>query len=111
MPTADSDSIMRKEVETMETSSRPIEYYLEVYEPGSMDTVFISWKSDSPFIAISRGDIVHLPMVEGSESPMYVLKAINVEHILWDTADKIGHKLCVYTERVEGTRELRVEQV
>lgn len=82
---------------------------LEVYQPGSFDDVFQYLESDTPFMAISRGDIVNPGLWDGSQSPMKVLRVVNVEHIIWknETTGGARHKVLVFTEEVEGTRELR----
>lgn len=85
-------------------------YYLEIYSPDSADDVWVSFEADSPFGAIAVGDIINPGMWDGSQSPMRVLKAVAVEHILWDIQE-LKHKVMVFTTEVEGTRELRLEAV
>ncbi len=85
-------------------------YGLEVYGPGGTDTPWVSFDSDTPFPAIARGDIVNPGVWEGSQSPMKVLRVVQVEHVVWEAAGVAKQKLLVFTEEVEGTRELRLGQ-
>lgn len=84
------------------------EYSIEIYEPESGDNCWVAFSSSSPFMGISVGDIVNPVTWEGSQSPMKVLRVINVEHMIWETDTKVKHKVMVYTEEVEGTEELRL---
>lgn len=86
----------------------PVRYSLEIYEPGSAYDPWVNFLSNSPFLAISKGDIINPGTWDNSQSPMKVLKVLNVEHMIWEIEnDHITHKLCVFTEEVEGTEELR----
>jgi hypothetical protein len=82
-------------------------YMLEIYEPGSFDDVWVYFESTSPFGFMSAGDIINPGLWEGSKSPMFVLKVVSLEHILWEAEGQTKHKICVFTREVEGTRELR----
>src|SRR5205823_1703142 len=85
-------------------------YQLEVYVPASTDTVFAHFESSLPFLPIHPGDIVNPGIWEDSQSPMRVLRVLNVEHIIWKSRNgEIKHKLMVYTDEVAGTRELRLQ--
>jgi hypothetical protein len=84
------------------------EYILEVYEPGSADTVWNVFHSASPFMTISAGDILNPGLWEGSNSPMKVLRVVSVEHTVWEIEGQVKHKVMIYTEDVEGTPELRL---
>ncbi|NIM05163.1 MAG: hypothetical protein GTN65_06005, partial [Armatimonadetes bacterium] len=86
---------------------KSVEYDLEIYEPGSADDLWVAFSSDRPFASINKGDIVNPGMWPDSKSPMKVLRVVNVEHGIWETDKGITHKLMVFTEEVEGTRELR----
>lgn len=86
-------------------TSKP--HQLEIYEPGSADDVWVTFTADAPFMSISVGDIVNPGLWANSESPMKVLRVVNVEHIIWEHEGIAKHKLCVFTDEVEGTRELR----
>jgi hypothetical protein len=45
-----------------------MEYILEIYEPGRTRDVWITFTSDSPFIAISKGEILNPGTWDGSQS-------------------------------------------
>ena len=87
---------------------KPIEYELEIYEPKSADDCWVTFSSTSPFPSINKGDIVNPSLWSNSQSPMKVLRVINVEHLIWEINAQIRHKLMVFTEEVDGTRELRL---
>lgn len=84
-----------------------MKYILEVYEPGSMDDVWVTFETSQPFVSISAGDIINPGLWENSQSPMKVLRAVTVEHILWEIDGATKQKVMVFTEEVDGTRELR----
>jgi hypothetical protein len=91
-----------------EKTHENVQYHVEVYEPGSADDVWVCFKTTKPLFSISRGDIVNPGTWPNSKAPMRVLRVVAVEHIIWEIQDShIGDKLCVFTEEVEGTRELR----
>lgn len=76
-------------------------YHLEVYMPGSFKDLWVTFSSPTPFMAISTGDIINPSIWEGSQSPMKVLRVINVEHIIWEIDGNAKHKICVYSEDVD----------
>ncbi len=83
---------------------------LEVYEPGSMDNVWVYFKSDGPFLSINSGDLLNPNLWENSQSPMKILKVINLEHIIWEKDNIVKHKLMVFTEEIDGTIEARLSR-
>jgi len=87
---------------------KSIQYEIEIYEPNSADDVWAVFDSSTPFMTISKGDILNPGTWSNSQSPMKVLRVINVEHVIWESGAKVTHKLLVFTEEVEGTRELRL---
>lgn len=87
--------------------AKPMLYTLEVYEPGSADDCWMSFEAASPFMTISAGDIFNPGIWPGTKSPMFVLRVVTVEHLVHETDTHVKHKVMVYTEEVEGTRELR----
>lgn len=85
-----------------------VRYHVEVYEPGSADDLWVYFKTTKPLFSIHKGDIINPGMWPNSKAPMKVLRVVAVEHIIWEIENShIAHKLCVFTEEVEGTRELR----
>jgi hypothetical protein len=97
----------RRGKSSMEPAAKPIHYYREIYLPESTRDPWVSFRTTTPFMTIQRGDIINPSIWEGSQSPMKVLKAVNVEHIIWETDDHVGDKLMVFTDEVDGTAELR----
>ena len=85
-----------------------MEYMLEIYEPGSVENVWVYFKTSSPFGAISIGDLINPNLWEGSQSPMRILRVVNVEHIIWEVNSTVKHKVMVFTEEIEGSEEARL---
>jgi hypothetical protein len=81
-------------------------YVLEVYEPGTTDTVRETFQTSSPFLAIHTGDFINLGLRPNSQAPAKVLRVTNVEQLVWGKEAATWHKLMVFTEEV--TRELRL---
>jgi hypothetical protein len=84
------------------------EYIVEVYEPGSADRVWVYFTSSAPFLPINAGDLLNPGLWPGSQSPMKILRVVNLEHIIWETDSHVKHKLLVFTEEIEGTTEVRL---
>ena len=80
---------------------RPVHYHLEIYEPAATDTVKLMYVGQSPFMAISAGDLIN-----SVEDPRVRLKVSRVEHIFWEAGDHVAHKLCIYTEEMQATPQL-----
>jgi len=86
-----------------------IKYILEIYEPDSVKDLWVDFEASEPFLSINKGDILNPGIWPDSQSPMKVLKVVNVEHLIFEskTDNCIVHKLMVFTKEVEGTKELR----
>jgi len=61
------------------------------------------YNSSTPFMAISRGDIIKPINPSGSQ----VNRVTNVEHFILKGDKKIKHKIGLYTMAVKDTHELR----
>ncbi|MGA2516891.1 MAG: hypothetical protein ABSG44_10090 [Thermodesulfobacteriota bacterium] len=86
---------------------KQIEYILEIFRPESVDDVWVTFNSSSPFMPISVGDIINPRLWPGSEPPQKVLRVLNVEHIIWELNDTVKHKMLIFTDEVAGTWNLR----
>lgn len=84
-------------------------YMLEVFEPGSTEMVAYDAESDIPFVAVSAGDLLHAVDAPGA-SQRALVRVVTVEHIVWKSPDGLRQKLCVFTEQVENTAELRLRR-
>jgi hypothetical protein len=77
-------------------------YMLEIYSPAGRDNVMAYFTSDTPFQAISQGDVINrttLPQAEVEGDRADDLMVSSVEHILWNDPDSQSkHKVCVYTQ-------------
>ena len=83
------------------------EYIVEIYMPMSIETVWVTFSSATPFMNINAGDVVNPGLWPDSRSPQRVLRVILVEHALWEINNVTKHKLMVYTEEIEGIRDLK----
>jgi len=82
-------------------------YMLEIYNPGSFRDVWVYFESDTPFQAISKGDIIH-PGMFPDASAQTMLRVTSIEHIIWALENKQAkHKICVYTEDIEDDAKAR----
>jgi hypothetical protein len=75
-----------------------MDYVLEIYSPGSRDTVLALLESRSPFMPIHKGDIIQtwgIPDNEGIRTP---LVATSIEHAISESKDGYTHQVMVFTE-------------
>ena len=82
-------------------------YFLEIYEPGSAEDVLKTFESNIPFLGIARGDYFS-PSWILTDARTGLLRVVNIEHIIWEVGDRVKHKICVFTEDVENTKEIRL---
>ena len=82
-------------------------YEFEIYEPGSVDDVWITFSSSTPFMPINAGDLLNPGIWPNSQSPMKILRVVNIEHLIWEVGSGITQKVLIFTQEVEGTREVR----
>jgi hypothetical protein len=87
-----------------------VEYSLEIYQPGSIEDIWVSFSSQQPFMPINTGDIINPGIWTKSPSPIKVLRVVSREHIIWESQSKIKHKICIFTEEVDGTLEVRLNK-
>ena len=73
-------------------------YMLEIYYPSGHDHVMAYFTSDTPFMAISKGDTITADSLPDANKTGD-LRVTSVEHVLWTLENKESkHKVCVYTE-------------
>ena len=78
---------------------KAIEYHLNIYAPGSRSEVLVGWQSSTAFLPFSRGDIISCKGFEPSRSGRgRMLLVEGIEHIIWEAAGSITHKICVITK-------------
>lgn len=74
-------------------------YMLELYYPAATSSVMAYFTSDTPFQAISKGDIINAASLPDANHAGE-LRVTSVEHILWSLENgEAKHKVCVYTEQ------------
>lgn len=84
-------------------------YGLEIYEPGSIEDIWVTLESDTPFMAFNEGDIINSKMFP-SLRPNYeekILRIVRLEHFLWEASGIVKHKIGVVTEAVKDSVEER----
>jgi len=81
-------------------------YALEIYYPGSVNSVWVWFGSDTPFQAISIGDIINPGLFPDAGADV-MLRVTSLEHILWSTKNQSKHKICIYTEDIGKNEALR----
>lgn len=82
-------------------------YAIEIYYPGKAHDVWVSFTSDTPFQAISKGDIINPDMFPDADANS-MLRVTSVEHIFWTLENRESkHRLCIYTESIEDLDEPR----
>ncbi len=81
----------------------PTEYILEVYRPGSHERVWMMWRSQSPFMAISPGDFINPLEWQEQETPAKILRVVEVEHEILGGLTEARHVVIVYTEETDRT--------
>ena len=81
-------------------------YCIEIYGPDSSHDVFKSFESDTPFLAINKGDLINA-RVFSDEYKGKIFRVKNTEHIIWENNGEIKHKICVFTNSVEDSIESR----
>jgi hypothetical protein len=79
---------------------------LEIYGPGSADDVIRHLESDHPITGIAAGNLINALGHEEGETDVLV-RVVSIEHIFWRFQNELRHKICVFTEAVENTREAR----
>ncbi|AHG87545.1 hypothetical protein J421_0052 [Gemmatirosa kalamazoonensis] len=83
-------------------------YALEIYEPGTTQDVLVYFESDTPFQAISRGDLLGAGAWGGSGYNLGdMLRVVGIEHIVIESSPAPMHKVCVFTENVDDGRAAR----
>jgi hypothetical protein len=79
----------------------PIEYALEIHHAGDKAAaVWATFKSKSPFMGISVGNVVHPEPDWPGVTPGERMRVAAVEHAISDAGDGPKHKMIVYIERV-----------
>jgi hypothetical protein len=82
-------------------------YILEIYYPGSSGNVWVYFQSETPFLSISKGDIINPGMFPDADADT-MLRVTSVEHIVWSAGThESKHKICVYTENIEDNYDAR----
>ena len=78
------------------SSLKPVQYHLEIYEPGGDAEVLVSLSASQPFGRISVGDRIDPRAWDGS-TVADRLEVTGVEHAVWDGGGHIVHKVLIFT--------------
>ncbi len=82
---------------------------IEIYEPNTTSDVLFTAESDQPFSSISKGDLINPRLFPNFDYNGQILKVRNIEHMVWETAGVVKHKICIFTEPVEDSPETRLK--
>ena len=82
-------------------------YALEIYKPGSIEDVEVTFESDTPFLNINIGDILNTNMWSGTETNGKLIKVVKMEHFIWEYDSGPKHKIGIITKEIEDTLEER----
>jgi hypothetical protein len=80
-------------------------YVLEIYYPGDPHDCMAYFASDTPFQAISKGDIINASSLPDADKALD-LRVTSIEHMLWTFEGESKHKICVYTEASDDSDRL-----
>lgn len=89
---------------------KTIKYNLEIYEPGSAHDCWVAFEASAPFQNINKGDLLNPGIWEETMHPSRLAKVVNIEHIIFETSQAVTHKICVYTEEVPNTPEIKMNR-
>lgn len=78
--------------------TKPIEYSLEIYEPGSRKDVWQSFSSSSPIMIMRVGDTIDPYTWPQARFGNKRIRVVAVEHLIWETAELLKQKAMLYTE-------------
>jgi hypothetical protein len=81
----------------MQQSVKPTMYMLRIHAPDDKKTPWQVFVSTTPFLAVSKGDIIN-PEYWMQGNSTYRIRVTSVEHILNETEDYIGHTISIQTE-------------
>ena len=63
----------------------------------------MTFESPTPFGTISKGDVLDPNLWPDSQSPMKVLRVVELRHIIWERPEgQVKHRISVFTEEVEN---------
>jgi hypothetical protein len=77
------------------------QYILEINVPGEKDLVEAVFESDTPFGAITVGDILKPGFLHDAPKSVKDQRVVKVVHILWQNDGPPKHKICIHTEEIE----------
>jgi uncharacterized protein len=91
-----------------------MKYRLEIYAPEACSTLAASFKSTSPFLAISVGDLINRHAwgenAMAIDEDWTLLRVVRVEHLLSEVGAEAVHHIMVFTEKAPDEPETRVGQ-
>ena len=85
-------------------------YELEIYEPESKSDVLVSFESTTPFMGISKGEVLNPAFFSAyNKNPEKVLKVTQVEHVLWqhEGQEEPKQKILIFTQELDNNSESR----
>jgi hypothetical protein len=77
------------------------QYSIEIYEPGSRETVAGFFESNDPLPVISVGDLIRPDFFDPPSDTQSTLRVVAVEHVIWEADGMVKHKAMIRTEAEE----------
>jgi len=85
-----------------------MKYELEIYEPDSKLDALQTFKSDTPFMNINKGEILNPAFFDTYDNSSHKLfKVTQVEHIIWVAHGETTQKVLIFTTEIENTPEAK----
>lgn len=85
----------------------PYSYILEICAPNSIEDVVQTFESTTPFLSISKGDLMNPRTWNNYNYQGKILKVVGVEHIIWKNEKEVKHKICIFTEETNDSEKSR----
>ncbi len=85
---------------------KPIVYSLEVIEPCGTTNHWLSFTASPLFLTMFAGHLFNPRAWPGSHLPIGLLRAVHVAHFIWETESKVHHKLLVFAEPAEVSKDV-----
>ncbi|MCU0678460.1 MAG: hypothetical protein MUF19_02650 [Candidatus Pacebacteria bacterium] len=86
-------------------------YILEIYFPNSTTDVLVEFESLSPFISMSKGDLLNPAFFSNyTRNPENILRIVNVEHIIWkhEGDEFVSQKTLIFTREEINKSDVRL---
>ncbi len=94
---------------------KPANYSLTIFEPAHTYEPLVNFESSSPFVNIEIGSLINQAFwpqfSERDDLKDKILRVVGVEHGIQEFDEHILHVICVFTEAVDNTEDVRLRSV